>query len=397
MKTTQIFKSILVASVLMIGLHACQEEEPQQPVAEPLVLECNNLVAAGASLTLEDRGAGVDYIINCMARVDGDLIIEPGVTIQFNEDGGINVLNGSLQAIGTFEKQIIFTGEDKVPGSWGYIVFQTDDVKNKMSYCTVEFAGAFPVSSNNDKGNVIVMHSSRLEMEECTIRNGESYGVKITASSSEIPVFINNNISNCSYPLHIPPNLVHHINGGDFTGNTTDAILIKTTSNGTSETVTNNETYVWNKQNVPYHVTKMLLVSDGTLIINPGAVLEFENGMGIEVGDSDASTLIAVGTSADPILFTGIVKTPGAWKGLEFNFTESPLNEVAFAKIEYSGSDNDAGIYMWARPVLNVHDVLFENISGCAFVAEPTSTSFPNPNLTETNNTYTSVSGGQSC
>ena len=383
--------------MLVFGLQSCEKDDAQGPVAEPSVLECNDLLASGETLTLEDRGSGVDYIINCMAKVNGDLIIDPGVTIQFSEDGGINVANGSLQAEGTFEKQITFTGEDKVPGSWGYIVFQTDDVKNKMKYCTVEYAGAFAVSSNNDKGNVIVMHNSRLEMEDCTIRNGESYGVKITASSSEIPSFINNTISGCSYPLHIPPNLVHHINGGDYTGNTTDAILIKTTSNGTNATVSNNETYVWNKLNVPYHVTKMLKVSGGTLVISPGAILEFENGMGIEIGDSDASTLIAVGTSSEPILFTGIVKSAGAWLGLEFNFTNSPLNEVAYATIEYAGSNNNAGVYMWAKPVLNVHDVTFKDIDGCGFVAEPATTSAPNTNLTESNNTFTAVSGGASC
>ena len=398
MKTTSIFKSILVASVLSITLHSCdKEDDPQGPVAEPLTLECQSLVPDGETLTLEDRGSGVDYIINCMAVVAGDLIIKPGVTIQFGETGGINVSQGSLQAIGTFDKQILFTGEDKVPGSWGYIVFQTDDVKNKMTYCTVEYAGGFAVSSNNDKGNVVVLHDSRLEMEDCTLRHSAEYGVKFTSHSTEIPKFINNTITGCKYPIHIAPNLVQNISGGDYTGNTIDAILVKTTSNGTNAAVNDNNTHEWAKHNVPYHVTKMIKVSGGTLIIQPGAILEFENGMGIEIGDSDASTLIAVGTASEPIIFSGIVKSPGAWLGLEFNFTNSPLNEVAFAKIEYAGSNNDAGIYMWAKPILNVHDVIFENIAGCGFVAKPSTTSFPNTNLTESNNTFNNVSGGPSC
>lgn len=405
MKNSNILKSILIASTLVFTLHSCdKEEDPGQSPAVPLELDCDmqgldQFIHADSTFTLVDRGTGVDYIINCVADVEGDLIIEPGVTIQFGEDGALDVNFGSIQAIGTAEKPITFTGEDKVPGSWGYIVFKTDDVKNKMHYCIVEHAGAFQVSSNGDKGNVIVMNSSRLEMENCTIRESEEYGVKITSSSAELPKFVNNIITSSKWPVHIPSNLVHNISGGSFTGNTNDAILVTSNGGGNNELVEPGDIHIWTKLDVPYQIAKTLKISGGTLEIMPGVVIQFENGVGIDVGESDASTLIANGTASERILFTGVTKAPGAWNKIEFRFTQSPLNSITYATIEYAGSDNGA-IEMWSDPVLTVENVDFKNISSCAFYDNVPdfnpSAQVVNPNLSWSNLSYDGIANENS-
>ena len=390
----------ILATIFVFGslanLSSCDkdDDDPQQQAAVPLELECNTLVADGETLTLEDRGTGVDYIINCKATVDGDLIINPGVTIQFGSTGAINVTSGSFNAIGTPNSPITFTGEDKVPGSWGYIVIKSDDVNNLMAYCQVEYAGGFQVSSNGDKGNVILMHNSRLGIDNCTISNGEESGVKITSSSSELTSFSNNTMTSCKYPIQIPANLVHIIDGGSFVGNLNDAIHVTTDGGGNSPTVSDGNTHTWKKQDVPYKIGKDLIVTGGTLEILPGITLEFDNGVGIEVGDSDASTLIADGTAAAPILFTGVNKVAGAWNSIEFEFTQSPLNSISHATIEYAGSENGA-IVLWSDPVLSVDNVAFKNNSSCAFYDNVPdfnpSAQVVNPNLSWSNLTFDNI------
>jgi hypothetical protein len=391
MKTTQIFKSILVASLLTISLFSCKED-PIDPIAEPLVLECTDLVADGASFTLVDRGVGVDYIINCMAVVRGDLTIDPNVTIQFGSDAGITVREtGSMRALASASSTILFTGEVKVSGSWKGLIYYSNDVKNELSFCKVEYAGSSPIS-NGVIGGIMIYANAKLSVDNCNIQFCDEYGINAQSTNVDIEL-VNNTISNCGLPMYIEAMSVHNISGGNYTNNTTDAIRVY--CDGGSRAI--NETQTWLDLGVPFRIYNNLIIQDGKLTINPGVEMEFENGFGIIIGDSDPSTLIAIGTSSNPILFTSVVKSPGAWSGIAFNFTKSIENEIAFATIEYAGTTNNAGILMYAKPVLNVHDVIFDNISGCGFVALPVTTSAPNTNLTETNNTFTNVSSGPSC
>lgn len=79
----------------------------------------SNPIPEGVALTLHNINNGVDYIINCSLAVNGDLTIDPGVTIQFGTDAAINVRGtGSIQALGTQNLPILLTGEDKTAGSW---------------------------------------------------------------------------------------------------------------------------------------------------------------------------------------------------------------------------------------------------------------------------------------
>ncbi|MCB9257566.1 MAG: hypothetical protein H6579_10575 [Chitinophagales bacterium] len=397
MRTNRIFKSLLIASILMFSLNSCKEDEPQDQIAEPLVLDCNDLVATGASLILEDRGIGVDYIINCEASVRGDLSIDPNVTIQFGSDAGIKVYSsGSISAIGSPSSPIVFTGEDKVKGSWKGLFVDSDDAKNELSYCTLEYAGSGAFNSNGDIAGIILWADSRISINDCNIQFCDEYGIR--ADYSGYNVDINNTIiTSCDAPMYVEANIVHRISGGNYTGNLLDVVRVRSDNGsrliGTAQT--------WTNLGVPYRISDDsdgLRVTGGQLTINPGVTIEFENGQFLRVGESDASTLIAVGTASNPIVFTGVTKSAGAWGGISFYYTQSPQNEIGFATIEYAGASPYLGaIYMYVSPVLNAHDISFENISACGFYAAPTTTSNPNPNLSESNNTATNVSGGIIC
>jgi hypothetical protein len=180
------------------------------------------------------------------------------------------------------------------------------------------------------------------------------------------------------------------IDGGTFTGNDIDVIYLDSYA-GAGDVTT---AQTWTDLAVPYRIKTggQVQVIQVTLTIAAGVELEFETNAGIIVNDNSA--LKALGTATNQILFTGVDKVAGAWGGIEFSFTQSPLNEIGFATIEYGSNPEARGaIYMWANPVLSVHDVTFRDLKSCAFYDAPKTQSNPssNPNLTVSNCTYMEV------
>ena len=363
----------------------------------PEKIECTTLFAAGEKRTLHNRREGLDYIINCKASVLGDLIIEPGVSIQFDTDSGIVVgrsgsNQGSIQAIGTAEQPIVFTGEDKVAGAWSGILINSNDIKNSLQYCQFEYAGGSAFNSNGDLGSVIVWSDSHLNMANTHISHSASWGLNANYGGSTL-MLTNNTMTANKKPMLLLDSYITMVSGGSYNGNEIDAIFVE----GHAIKGLNN----WTNLEVPYRITSDVIFSEGILTIQPGVTLEFENGTRLNVGNSDIDSLIAVGTEEDPITFTAVNKQMGAWQGIYFGFTNSPQNEIGFATIAYASNSDQAGaIYMWSAPTLNVHDVMFENIQRCAFYAAPDlDTTNPNPNLTISNLSSSNISniGGGLC
>ncbi|WP_287371949.1 hypothetical protein [Oceanithermus sp.] len=108
----------------------------------------------------------------------------------------------------------------------------------------------------------------------------------------------------------------------------------------------------------PYHVTGDLYVEEpGKLVIEPGTTLEFAQDTGLYVSGHGA--LVAVGTAADKILFTGASKTRGYWNGVVFqSFANSFDNELKYAVIEYAGADEkwDGGAFGYYRAAVELEE-----------------------------------------
>ena len=359
-----IITSIFVLTLLF--LTSCKSDDPVETPQESatVTLDCATSVASGETLTLENLNNGVDYIINCTYVVDGDLIIKPGVTIQFGTDAGIRVdSSGSLQVLGLEDNQIVFTGEDKTAGAWKGLFIDSNDTKNRIEHAKIEYAGGDSFNSNGDKGGVIVYADGYLNMNNTTITNSEAFGFNANYNGSKLTLE-NNTITACNIPMRIKPEYAGIIDGGTYTGNTTDVIEVY------SYTSTIAIHAVWTDLGVPYRITDYLEVSpEGKLTINPGVELEFGLNAQLFINESASGpkpSLIAVGTADNPIIFTGINKVSGAWKGIYFD-SPSPLNEIAYATIEYASTPQRQGaVETWFGTVLNIHDVNFKHIQRCS-------------------------------
>lgn len=124
---------------------------------------------------------------------------------------------------------------------------------------------------------------------------------------------------------------------------------------------------------VDYIISCMMRVN-GEITVEPGVVIEFKQGAGINVepSGSEPSSFSAVGTSARPIIFRGVKNEKAYWTGIRFRETSSSKNELTHVKIEDAGNDNKYG----------------ENWSGAVILAAYS------PNLKMTNSTISNSKYG---
>ena len=368
-----IFTKAAILLIILTVVNSCSKDDDPVVLVQPIELDCSLAPNEGETLTLEDLGLEVDYLINCVYTIDGDFIIEPGVSIQFGTDAGLKVRGtGSIEAVGGALNQIVFTGEDKIAGSWRGIFIDSNDLKNKIENATVEYAGGEAFNSNGDKGAVIVWADAHLEIKNSTIRNSATYGFNANYGGANIRLD-NNKVTTCDAPMYIEGEYVTSITDGNYTGNTLDAIIV------TLDQITGDHN--WRKLDVPYHLPGgMQVIPGGNLTIQPGVIMGFGQASELYINEGASGpkpSLVAVGTMLEPIVFTSIDQTLGAWNGIYFD-SPSTLNEIGFATIENASNANQEGaIETWYNTFLNVHDVYFRDIQNCA-IKRFTSTGSPN-------------------
>lgn len=78
---------------------------------------------------------------------------------------------------------------------------------------------------------------------------------------------------------------------------------------------------------------------EGSLSIEPGVIIEFENHAGLLV-DLDDKVFEIKGTSEEPVVLTGTTKQKGYWRGIFFTEAHNPNNIIEHTIIEYAGSQN---------------------------------------------------------
>lgn len=390
-------KMLMMVSIGIIitgAIASCKKKENTDPTATPAqtkaadTIDCNNAIKNGGTFA-NDPEAAVDYVVTCALSLNGDVVIEPGTVIEFTTDAGLSVGDkGSLSINGTKDAPVLLTGVDKTTGSWKGLLFDSDDTKNSMSYTTVEYAGGAAFNSNGDLGGVIIWGNTKLKMDNCTIKHSAAYGLNANYGGAEITL-TNNTFTQNDMPARFKGELLHlPTSDNDYSGNTKDFVYLHLYTSTVHGIAT------WHKINVPYLIGGSQLVVNALLTIEPG--VEAVMGQGTFIHIKEKGAIKAVGTESDPIIFRGEVAQQGGWEGIGVSFSSNPMNEIGHAKIMHAGGNNSKGaIYMWAKPVLNVHDVDFTDIKTCALYAAP-NTSSPNPNLTMFGNTFTNC-GGQLC
>ena len=308
------------------------------------------------------------------------LTIAAGNTIKFNSGAQLSVnhsAKGALQANGTAEAPIVFTSNGTATqGYWLGLWFGPTAAapQSSVSYATIEYGG----SSYWSRGG-ITAHANAPVFDHVTFRNNQYAGVMITGGT---PV-----IKNSTITLNGGPGI--YANGGTgltltddaFTSNNgyaaslpvgvvlLDASGLTATGNGTGKdgieyrngNLSANTT--WPLSSLPYIVSGTVDVYGGSgpvLTIAAGNTVKFNSGAQIAINGGGRGALVANGTASAPIVFTSNgTLGAGYWLGLYFGAAaDPPQSSVAYATIEYGGSD------YWGRGGIdvNVGSPLFDHL-----------------------------------
>lgn len=273
------------------------------------------------------------YVIEYGIYIDANLTIEPGTTIKFKSGtwlsfGGSE--NMTLTANGTAEKPIVFTSYSSTPaaGAWQGLWFESHVLSNSsMSFCEVNYAG----ESNYHALTV----NRKISMNNCTVSHVKKDGIY---SHEGFVSFTGNTISNMGgHAIEVECIGLNTIgDNNNITCAQGYGILIR------SGSIADNSAETWHKQTVPYYIEGGIYV-DKNLTIQAGTTLKFMASAWLEFGSTNSTTLNAVGTEAEPIVFTSAASTPapGAWAGLFFADNTTANTLLKYCTVEYAGKDYD--------------------------------------------------------
>src|SRR5690606_8954231 len=382
--------SLLVLCSLALITASCSSDDPVEPPVnvDPIQLDCDYFNQD--RILVDNPDAPIDYIVSCVSQVRGSLLIEPGVVIAFTPDSGLAFQEtvSSLQAIGTANKPIVFTGTQPSPGSWRGIFMESGNPTNIMEHVAVSYGGGQAFNSNGDRGNIIVYADGALTLKNCTITNSQTSGLNAVYSNTSL-ILENNIFNGNANPLLINTVYATQTSATDnYTGNDMDRVLLY---NYSAEF---ENTSVWKKINVPYRVLNTGnrgVNARGELTIEPGVTIEMSTGSKINIRDTGGIKI--VGNAANPITIKGVSNTPGAWLGIKIDGT-NPMNEIAFATISNAGEDpstNKGAIDLWYNAKLSVHDTQFKNLAACGVYGRLLGGQTSNPNYSSYNLTFTNT------
>jgi len=118
------------------------------------------------------------------------------------------------------------------------------------------------------------------------------------------------------------------------------------------------------------------------LTIQPGVQIVFSQGARLTISSSGGS-ISAVGTEANPIIFTGEQPAPGFWDGIAIE-SLNPSNELTYAEVTYAGDGGYAGVYVGSSGTVKLTNSTFSDSAtvGVEVVNGGTLPDFANNTLT---------------
>jgi hypothetical protein len=286
--------------------------------------------------------ADKEWVIEGTVSVTSDLVIEPGTIVKFKPDAELAIgygAYGSLKAIGTAEKPIVFTSATSNPTAGNYrgITFWENAAStSKLSWCTIEYAG-----NSNGYSAALYIYKSSVSVNNCNIRKSAAAG--IVNYDGSFGNFSVNTIAECNgYVMEIPASKVHLIDAAStFVGK---GILINN-ANLTTHNVT------WQTLSVPYVTSQLSIYDNGSLTLSAGLQILFLADGWLSVGHGSYGKIVTQGTAEKPVVLSSATANPtaGNWRGLEFFASAGQHSSLTHTIVEYAGNSGgySAAVYLY--------------------------------------------------
>ncbi len=333
--------------------------------------------------------------------VQAGLTIEPGVVIAFESDVMMRVVydNGFIQAVGTTEKPIRFTGKINNPGYWRGIVINSADTRNELNHCIIEYGGGDELEYTIPFANIgVIDHAGtvgRLKLKNTIVQHSAGAGLVLNRGA-KLQEFSANTFSNNDFAaVQLPANEVAMLDNSTtyISANGFDGVEILD-----SDLEETNEESWKNLGGAPYKILGDIRIKSG-LVIDPGALFKMEANTFIRISYPNGY-LTAEGTADARIAFEGLVNDMGFWKGIVFNSADS-RNKMNYCTVAHGGGDEleyvidhaNIGVIDFAgvEGKLQMTNCIIDSSAGCGVATNS------DAQLTESDNLFTNITASDFC
>ena len=282
--------------------------------------------------TLINTASMCDYLLEGFIKISSTLIIEPGVVIQASQDASLWVEGGQISAVGTPEARITLEGLNHIAGYWDGIRF-VEGRESQFDYVDLKDAGQV-CSIQWCPDAALILDDVTVSFANSTVSNSYVHGFHATGDVLFTRFENNRFYGNTWAGIVIDGNYAPVLDtASDYVGgaepNGTPHVLISVGEQ------TAGEEFRWKKLNAPYLISGFFNVEGGTLILEPGVEMIFDEEAWMTVEGN--GVLKAVGTAAEPIIFRGLVEQPGYWDGLTLWDSPWESNELSYVQMHHSG------------------------------------------------------------
>ncbi|NGP87000.1 hypothetical protein [Fodinibius halophilus] len=329
---------------------------------------------------------GAKYSILDHVGFDHVVTIDAGTEIEFIADAGIKVgNNGVIKAVGEANNKIVFTGTVKTPGAWRGIFVGSPSVENIFKHVEISYGGSTNMATYFGKTNMVI-DRAQVELDNVSITGSAGYGIQTRRNGSAFTV------SNASFDNNQDSHMLIHPTQVDFVDNQTNFNGGDVEVYGGDTEATGSETWS-NLNNGTYYFSSSVSI-EKDVTIEAGTLFEMGTDVRLLVsGGNDQGVIKAIGTSSNPITFTGRSKAKGAWRGILIS-SGSVDNEMDHVLIEYGGS-SDLATYMPAgnlgiynKAYLTISNADIENSDNYGIMLrESRSATMGGSNISYSNNT----------
>jgi hypothetical protein len=320
--------------------------------AKPLTAPTGTVISQDITTNTTWTKAGSPYNVTQFIRVrpDINLTIEPGVEVAFNQHASLRV-EGTLLAQGTANTPILFTGTAKELGAWnGITASNTAEQPAYLTFDHVIVEYAIYVGMENN-ANLTLDHTVA-EIRNSTFRLSGGNGLNVSGNATATIAdssFVNNTLEalRITFGAQRVPTMSNLTAGGNGTLN---GVVFASGRIASELTLS--------PMGLPYIFKGGFDVEKtGHVTLAPGLEVQVDTGFYVD------GVLTAVGTAAQPILLTGINKTPGGWWGLRISgdFDQLANATLDYVTIEYGGrgtDDYDANLSVGDANVTVTHSTI---------------------------------------
>jgi hypothetical protein len=365
----------------------------------------------GGTMALSATWRPFSYRITGSITVRGPttpmLTLQAGADLRFNANSKLTIsVNpsfnpGGITAVGTAMLPIRFTSSaaTPAPGNWGGLLLQSGlSPTSRLEHVIIEYTGTGPalelvqtpaaatlahgvIQQCNGEGievtngspvladwsvgcsagmdvGILATAPDTLTLTDSQITNGLELANENTKAVISSNTFINYNTGR---PLRVHPERVVPIwTQNTFQGASTSSII-------EIETGTLSHHAAWPA--LVYRILGDLSVEGAVgpvLSLAQGTRFRFASSKGLFIGGAGINQgggLIAVGTQAEPIVFTSdaATPTPGNWRGLRFYPGAFDETRLEWARVEYSGSSTFPAVEIYESDLTIEHTTIENN------------------------------------